>query len=37
MMEFKSIFAVAAILWTGVILYLAYLDARLRKLEKKST
>lgn len=34
MEEFTSIFAVAAILWTGVIIYIAYLDARLRKLEK---
>jgi CcmD family protein len=35
MEEFKNIFAVAAILWTAVILYAAYLDTRLRKLEEK--
>jgi len=33
--EFTSIFAVAVILWTGVILYLVYLDSKLRAVAKK--
>jgi len=33
--EFTSIFAVAAILWTAIILYLIYLDSKLRAVESK--
>lgn len=32
--EFKYIFVVAVILWSGVIAYLIYLDAKVRNLEK---
>ena len=33
MEDFKSILAVAVILWTGVMAYLLYLHLRLRQLE----
>lgn len=33
--EFKSIFAVAVILWTAIIFYLVYLDSKLRAIAKK--
>lgn len=33
--EFGSIFAVAVILWTAIILYLTYLDSKLRAVAKK--
>lgn len=35
MSEFRSILAVAAILWTLLILYVGYLDSKVRGLEKK--
>jgi hypothetical protein len=34
MESYTSIFIVATILWTVLILYLLYLDARVRKLSK---
>lgn len=35
MSEFRSIMAVAAILWTLLILYIGYLDSKVRALEDK--
>jgi len=35
MKEFNSIMAVAAILWTLLILYTGYLDSKVRALEKQ--
>ncbi len=35
MKEFQSIMAVAAILWTLLIIYVGYLDSRVRGLEKR--
>lgn len=35
MSEFKSIMAVAAILWTLLILYVGYLDSKVRSLEER--
>jgi len=35
MREFKSIMAVAAILWTLVIVYLGYLDTKVRAMEER--
>ena len=35
MTEFGSILAVAVILWTALILYMAYTDSKVRDLEKK--
>lgn len=35
MSELNSILAVSLILWSGIVLYLAYLDSRLRRLQEK--
>lgn len=35
MSEFRSIMAVAAILWTLLILYVGYLDSKVRSLEER--
>lgn len=35
MSEFRSIMAVAAILWTLLILYVGYLDQKVRSLEER--
>jgi hypothetical protein len=35
MSEFRSIMAVAAILWTLLILYVGYLDSKVRAIEEK--
>lgn len=35
MKEFNSILAVAAILWTLLILYVVYLDSKVRGIERK--
>ncbi len=35
MSEFRSIMAVAAILWTLLILYVAYLDSKVRALSTR--
>lgn len=35
MNQFTSIMAVAAILWTILILYIAYLDSKVRDIETK--
>ncbi len=35
MKEFKSIMAVATILWTLLIIYVGYLDSKVRALEDK--
>jgi membrane protein DedA with SNARE-associated domain len=35
MKEFTSIMAVAAILWTLLIIYVGYLDSKVRALENK--
>ena len=35
MSEFRSIMAVAAILWTLLILYVGYLDGKVRALNEK--
>ena len=35
MEELRSIFVAAAILWSMLILYVAYLDSKFRELERK--
>lgn len=35
-MEFESIFAAALLLWSVLMAYVAYLDLKLREIEKKS-
>jgi len=35
METYTSVFIVATILWTALILYLVYIDSKIRKLVKK--